>query len=115
MLQKIKIITGLIIGITLILACENDSGDSNGDEPASNEVWMQNNDFVPLEKTISAGTTVKWINKDNVPHTVTSANGLFSSGNISGGGIFEYTFDSAGTYEYTCTLHADMDGTIIVE
>ncbi len=76
---------------------------------------MQNNDFVPLKKTVSAGTTVKWINKVNVSHTVTSANGLFSSRNISGGGTFEYTFDSAETYEYTCTLHADMDGTIIVE
>ena len=60
------------------------------------------------------GTTVKWVNKDDVDHTVTSSDGFFDSGNISAGEIYEYTLDSTGTFDYVCTLHSGMTGTVIV-
>lgn len=70
--------------------------------------------LVLQEKNVSVGITVKWINKDDVYHTVTSSGGLFDSGHIAAGEIYEYTFDSAGTYDYVCTLHSGMTGTVIV-
>jgi len=94
-------------------ACEdNGGGDENG--PGDNEVWMENTAYNPQQLSVDIGATVTWINKDGVDHTVTSGEGLFDSGNISAGGTFEYTFDSAGTYNYGCTIHPDMSGSINV-
>ena len=76
--------------------------------------------FSPLSKTISAGTTIKWINKDNVIHTVTSGvpgspSGTFDSGNFGQNGEFSYKFDQVGTFKYFCNIHQSMTGTIIVQ
>jgi plastocyanin len=60
------------------------------------------------------GTTVKWTNKDNVPHTVTSATGDWDSGQLSNGQSFSHTFTQAGTFAYQCTVHPTMKGTITV-
>ena len=79
------------------------------------EISMQNSNFVPATDTVSAGTTVRWVNEDSFAHTIESQDGLFSSGNVNAGDTFEYTFNSTGVYNYTCTIHADMDGTIVVE
>jgi plastocyanin len=56
-----------------------------------------------------------------VVHTVTSgtpgnADGLFNSGNLSGGGTFSYAFDTPGTYDYYCIPHApNMNGSVVVQ
>ena len=94
---------------------EDDTQNVNGGGPADNEVWMQNSEFVPQDKTVEIGTTVKWINKDNFAHTVTSPADLFDSGEVGAGETFEYTFDSLGTFDVNCEIHPDMTGTITVE
>jgi plastocyanin len=71
--------------------------------------------YNPLTVTISKGTTVTWTNSDSAPHTVTSVSGAFDSGSISQGGTFSHTFDQAGTFEYSCTIHPTIvHGTVIV-
>lgn len=45
-------------------------------------------------------------------HQVTSE-GRFDSG-ITGGGTYSHTFDEPGTYEYTCSVHRYMTGTVTV-
>lgn len=94
-------------------ASYNNPGNMTNKQPAPNEVWMVNISFVPQQKTVTKGTAVTWVNKDNTSHTVTSLDGLFDA-DVKGGGTFTYTFDSTGTYNYTCSIHADMDGMIIV-
>jgi plastocyanin len=64
--------------------------------------------------TITAGTTVKWVNNDNMAHTATSNTAVFDSGQISSGGNFSFTFTTAGTYPYHCNNHPGMVGVIIV-
>ena len=77
---------------------------------------MQNIAFVPSERTIDVGTTITWINMDADVHTVTSQEAGFDSGAMNKGDTFSHTFNSAGTFAYTCTFHpAQMNGTIIVE
>lgn len=83
--------------------------------PASNEVLMQGNAFGPSAITVSVNTTVKWLNKDGVAHTVTSNTGLFDSGTIPGGSTYSRQFNAAGTFPYNCTLHSGMTGTVIVQ
>jgi len=99
-------------------ACKKSSNTtttSTSSGPGTNEVWMQNTAFTPSSITVSVNTTIKWTNKDAMIHTVTSANGLFDSGNISSGGVYSRQFTATGTYPYKCTIHSGMTGTVIVQ
>ena len=71
--------------------------------------------FTPKEMTIKAGSTVRWTNKDDIPHTVTSDSNLFSSPTLDTNQTFEFTFEKPGKFLYFCTLHPMMTGVITVE
>ena len=64
--------------------------------------------------TISQGDTVTWTNKDSVPHDVVVTNGpvKFRSPMLTEGKSWSYTFNKAGTYSYTCSVHPDMHATV---
>ena len=65
--------------------------------------------------TVKVGKTVTWVNKDTVTHTVTSdGSSLFDSGFMPTGATFQFSFKTAGTYPYYCTVHPFMKGTIVV-
>jgi plastocyanin len=69
---------------------------------------------------IRAGDTVTWTFADAAPHTVTSDTGAFDSGQPQTGGTYQFTFNSAGTYDYYCVVHGaagglGMSGTITVQ
>jgi plastocyanin len=72
--------------------------------------------FSPVQIVVVIGVnnTVTWINNDNVPHTVTSTSGEFDSGNLNSGAAFTYTFTKPGTYNYVCSYHSWMKGTVTV-
>jgi plastocyanin len=76
---------------------------------------IDNFTFAPARLTVKAGTTVTWRNEDDIPHTVTSATRLFKSKALDTDDSFSFTFTEAGTYEYFCSLHPRMTGTIVVE
>ena len=67
---------------------------------------------------IPVGTTVTWVNKDVVAHTVThrptSGSALFDSGYFNTGESWSYTFDTQGTFDYYCIPHPNMVAVIIV-
>lgn len=109
MKTKIIIASTLLILITIISGCEKSPVD-----PEKKEVLMINKAFSPSSLTVSLNSTVTWTNTDNVDHNVISTSGLFSSGTISSGNNYSHQFTSMGTYAYTCTLHSNMNGTIIV-
>jgi plastocyanin len=67
-----------------------------------------------LTVVVRANSTVVWTNNDSSPHTVTSNDGTFTSGNMSPGQTYSYTFAAPGTYTYHCTYHPWMVGTIVV-
>ncbi len=71
--------------------------------------------FQPATLTVSAGTRVTWKNTGQVDHTVTANNGAFDSGSIAPGASFSFTFRTAGTYAYHCSIHPFMAGTVIVK
>jgi plastocyanin len=71
--------------------------------------------------TISAGSTVTFVNNDSVGHTVTNgengtaaADALFDEA-LADGGTFEFTFDTPGVYLVTCRIHSTMNLTITVQ
>ena len=84
--------------------------------PSTSNVVIQNFAFNPSELTIKQGDTVIWTNKDSVPHTVTSDSGNeLASSTLSNGATYSHTFNSAGTFDYHCSIHTMMKGKIIVQ
>ena len=71
--------------------------------------------FMPMSLTVKAGSAVTWANKDDEPHTVVSDTGLFRSGAVDTDETFTFKFDKPGTYHFTCSIHPQMVGTIVVE
>jgi amicyanin len=73
--------------------------------------------FEPKELVVTAGTTITWVNADDVPHTVTSTASppLFASRTLRTGDTFSFAFKAAGTYDYFCKVHPYMTGKILVK
>ncbi len=81
----------------------------------ANVVTIDNFTFTPPELTIAIGTTVKWVNHDDIPHSVVDKNKAFRSKALDTDDAFSFTFASAGTFDYFCGLHPHMVGKIIVK
>jgi plastocyanin len=71
--------------------------------------------FAPQRLTVKAGTTVTWINDDDVPHTIVSTGKSFRSKPLDTHDRFSFTFTTPGPYEYFCSLHPHMTGAVVVE
>ena len=81
----------------------------------ANEIKIDNFVFNPPELSIAVGTTVKFVNHDDIPHSVVDKNKAFRSKALDTDDSFTFTFASAGTYVYFCGLHPHMTGKIIVK
>lgn len=83
--------------------------------PASgNQVAIDGFAFAPATLTVRAGTAVTWINRDEEPHTVAATDGSFHSPGMATGASFTHTFSTAGTFDYVCSIHPMMRGTVVV-
>jgi plastocyanin len=78
-------------------------------------ISIDNFSFTPKEITVAAGTTITWVNRDDVPHTVVSPDKKFRSKALDTDDQFSFTFTDAGTYSYFCSVHPVMTGKIIVK
>jgi plastocyanin len=79
-------------------------------------VTMKDIKFQPSNVDVKVGDTVTWTNDDSAGHDVTGDD--FKSGSPGGmasGDTFEHTFDTAGTFDYVCTVHPGMEGTVTVK
>lgn len=93
----------VLVGVAA-MACK---GDPAG--PASNEIVIENSVFSPTTKTVGMGAVVTWTNQDAVQHNIISTtvpSGAASfNGSAAGSGSFQATVNSAGTYQYYCSIH----------
>jgi plastocyanin len=103
----IAMLSGPIVGAMLAY------GAVAAQEP--NSVTIDNFTFGPKELTVPVGTTVKWVNHDDIPHTVANKDNIFRSKALDTDDSYSYTFASAGTFDYFCGLHPYMVGKIIVK
>lgn len=87
------------------------------DQPSGSraDVKIDNFSFGPQTLTVSVGTTVVWTNRDDIPHTVVSTDGVFKSKVRDTDEKFSYTFTRAGTYPYFCSVHPKMTGKVVVQ
>jgi plastocyanin len=85
------------------------------DQPSAAEVKIDNFVFGPQTLTVPVGATVTWTNKDDIPHTSVSTEGVFKSKVLDTDEKFSYTFTKAGEYSYYCTIHPKMTGKVVVQ
>jgi plastocyanin len=83
----------------------------------ANQITIDNFAFSPAILTVKPGTKVVWLNHDEEPHTVMSADKAapFKSGALDTNDQFAFVFSQPGTYKYFCTIHSHMVGTIVVQ
>jgi plastocyanin len=83
--------------------------------PKPVDVKIDNFSFGPATLTIPAGTTVTWTNRDDIPHTVVSTDGIFKSKVLDTDEKFSFVFTKPGTYPYFCSVHPKMTAQIVVQ
>jgi plastocyanin len=112
-----------IFGIAVLLVTlgigrpNNSFGAATPDDKPSSEVAVKidNFSFSPATITVAAGTTIRWTNRDDIPHTVVSEDKTFKSKVLDTDEQFTYTFTKPGTYSYFCSIHPKMTAKIVVQ
>lgn len=112
-----------VLLIATLAGCGGGGGGSTPTTPpppsnpvATTSVSMQNNTFNPPDIVVSPGAVVTFTNNDGINHNVTFSNSSIQSTATFNSGARTVTMPTAtGTYGYTCTIHAGMNGTVKVQ
>jgi|SRR5580693_5936919 plastocyanin len=83
--------------------------------PAATAINIDNFTYSPPTITVAAGTTVKWTNADDIPHTVRAVDGSFHSKAMDTDDSYSFTFAKPGVYSYFCSIHPKMVGKVVVK
>ena len=111
----IVVLLATVMVATLLLSAGSPRSSAKTPQPATAEVKVDNFSFGPATLTITAGTTVTWTNRDDIPHTVVSTDKVFKSKVLDTDEKFSFTFAKAGTYPYFCSIHPKMTGSVVVQ
>lgn len=109
-----SVLAGLLLLTVWLAACGRSSADTavqSGGE--TTEITIQGFSFGD-PATATVGGSVKVTNNDTTTHTWTSRDGVFDSGRLAEQATFEFVFDEPGEYEFFCTIHPSMTGSITV-
>ena len=116
--NKLIIVVGFLVMIVLISGCSAEKQVQtapSGDSSVKVDVDISGFAFNPATLTVPKGTAVVWVNSDSVKHTIVSDAGTeINSAALSKGQTYSHTFNTAGTYNYYCSLHPAMIGKIII-
>jgi plastocyanin len=94
------------------------TGSNSNSQPSSGTINIKNMMFTPPQITVAKGGSVTWTNNDTTTHTVVddlSNVGGPASGDIAPGGTYSFTFSKTGSFQYHCSIHPSMRGTIVVK
>jgi len=105
----------LLLGVGTITTGTKNVLASAQQKAETTEVKIDNFSFGPATLTVPVGTTVTWTNRDDIPHTVVSTDGVFKSKVLDTDEKFSFTFSKAGTYPYFCSIHPKMTGKVVVQ
>jgi plastocyanin len=75
-------------------------------------ISIQNFAFSPSSVTVAKGTRVTWINNDSVPHQIKGDS--FDSPSLAQGESWYYVSNQAGTFNYYCSIHPSMKGSVTI-
>lgn len=110
------LMTVAALSLSGIMTEQKSFATSAQQKPASTaEVKIDNFVFGPAAITVAVGTTVTWINRDDIPHTVVSTDKVFKSKVLDTDEKFSFTFTKPGEYPYFCSIHPKMTGKVVVQ
>ena len=112
-MKKIALASSLILALAAVLLLHPVQARSQDNK--GSEVKIDNFTFGPDALTVPVNSTVTWVNKDDIPHTVVAKDGAFKSRALDTDQKFSFKFDKAGTYSYFCSVHPKMVGKIVVQ
>ena len=105
-----------VAAFVVMPACGGDSEPAaeGGGEPGPTTVVLEDIAFKPSTISVKRGDKVTWRFEDKgIPHNVVAGDNSFKS-DIKDSGTFQHTFEEAGTFDYSCTVHPGMNGTVKV-
>jgi plastocyanin len=116
----------LVIGAALLTsACSSSKSAGGGTSAASsgstttanalNTVVVKNFSFEPMSVTVKAGTRLTWKFEDSAQHTVSADDNSFASPALANGQTYSFTFTKPGIFQYICSIHQYMKGTVVVK
>src|SRR5688572_28953173 len=105
-------LTAILLAATLTLATATSIQARL--EPPHTHIAMIDYAFEPAEQTITTGESITWQNDGQELHNVFELGGTWESPALSNGQTYTFTFGTPGTYNYVCSIHSGMLGTIIV-
>jgi plastocyanin len=116
--KSLASITAVLALATTFVAVQRVRGD--GAKPAEQaasapEVKIDNFTFTAQTITVATGTEVTWVNRDDIPHTVVSQDGVFKSKALDTDDKFSFKFSQPGTYRYFCSIHPKMTAEVVVK
>jgi plastocyanin len=112
-LRRLLIVAPFAVAFVLAsIAVVGFSSPNKADAQGTAAVTIANFAFDPATLTIEVGTTVTWTNQDSAAHTATGD--TFDTGELAQGESGSVTFDTEGTFDYICSIHPNMTGTIVV-
>jgi plastocyanin len=116
LIHKIKM-AALICGIsTLALSVFADDTANTSAGSKVNKIEIKDFMFNPQKITVKSGDKITWVNRDEEPHTVVSVGKKFpKSSGLDTDQEYSIIAGAPGTYEYFCSVHPKMTGTIVVE
>jgi plastocyanin len=115
-LIRIGVLTLLFTAGFSLIVVKGETPSRSSVAAATNvEVKIDNFSFGPQSITVAVGSTVKWTNRDDIPHTVVSTDGAFKSRVLDTDDSFSFTFSKPGTYPYFCSVHPKMTGAVVVQ
>ena len=100
----------LALSLSIVAACGGD--DESPTLPASGSIEVKDNVFEPKSTSVGVGDAVTWTFAGKSAHNVTFDD--FAS-KLMKDGTYEHTFDAAGSFDYHCTVHPGMNGTVVVK
>ena len=116
-----------VLGLLLAACSGDDDGSSNvvstvaggtggATGATTDKVEVKDFSYKPETTTVKVGTTVTWTFGDDVEHNVTPVGGSEpkKSPDLTSGGTFTHTFATAGTFDYRCSIHNSMTGSVVV-
>lgn len=103
----------LAVPVTLTMTALT-TGISQAQSDKTPTVTISNFAYSPDPITITQGQSIRFVNSDDVGHTVTAEDGSFDSKMLDKNKSWTHKFDKAGTYKYYCTVHPSMHGSINV-
>jgi Icc protein len=106
--------TPVMIAILMLAALPAVKASADQPSAPAADVKIDNFSFTPQTLNVAVGTTVTWTNRDDIPHTVVSTDGVFKSKVRDTDEKFSFKFDKAGTYSYYCSIHPKMTGQVVV-